>query len=773
MRFFLLFIVLLYSLCINAQSYVISGTIKSKETGETIIGASVSANQNLTLSNDYGFYSLSLEKKSHKIVYSALGKLRYEVAVNLTKDTIINVLLSDDEATELQEVIVTSNTNDRSLTNPVMGIEKLSTEEIKNIPVLLGERDLLKTIQLLPGIKSAGEGNSGFFVRGGSADQNLIVLDEATVYNAAHLLGFFSVFNSDAIKDISVYKGSMPAQYGGRLSSVVDLRMNDGNNQNFAVTGGVGLISSKLTIEGPIQKDVSSFLISGRRTYADLFLKLSKDSTLNNNKLYFYDFNTKANFNLNEKNKIYFSGYFGKDNFTLGNAFGIDWGNATGTVRWNHIFNSKLFSNTSFIYSNYNYEIIINPGEDEGLKIVSRIRDLNVKQDFQWNINQRNNAKFGFNVIYHNIHPGEVVPNSELSNVNPQKMEDRYSFENALYLNNNWKTTNRLNISYGLRLSVFSAVGKGDFYDVNKEGIITDTLKFGKGEIVKNYINPEPRLSASYLLNNSSSIKAGYVRNIQNLHLISNSTSTNPTDKWIASNNFIRPEISDQISLGYYKDLHNNIFELNIETYYKWLKNQIDYRNGANITNSLQPIEQMILFGIGRAYGIEMLFKKKVGKLTGWVSYTLSKTERKINQINNNQWYNARQDRTHDLAIVANYEINKKWNISSNWIFYTGDAVTFPAGKYSINGVTAYYFTERNAQRMPNYHRLDLNANVVLKKTKKFSSELSFGIYNAYGRENAYIINFRDNKDNPNIVEAVQTSLFRFIPSISYNFKIR
>lgn len=772
-KYYFSFLLLFTVFVSNAQNVAVSGTIKSDETGETIIGAIISSGNEQNISNDYGFYSLSLPNGLHTITFSALGKQSSSYTLNLSKDTVINVLLADVDATQLEDVIVTSNTNARSLRNPVMGLEKLSTEEIKNVPVLLGERDLLKTIQLLPGIKSAGEGNSGFFVRGGSADQNLIVLDEATVYNAAHLLGFFSVFNSDAIKDVSVYKGSMPAQYGGRLSSVVDLKMNDGNNQNFAMTGGIGLISSRLTVEGPIQKEKSSFLISGRRTYADMFLKLSKDSALNNNKLYFYDFNAKTNFTLGKKDKLFLSGYFGKDKFTIGNAFGINWGNATGTLRWNHIFNNKLFSNTSFIYSNYNYQIQISPGEEDGLSIVSNIRDINLKQDFQWNINSKNNLKFGINIIHHTIQPGEVIPNSAFANVNRIKLDDRYSFENAVYANNNWKVNNRLNVSYGVRLSVFSALGDGIFYDVDYDGNITNTYEYKKWEVVKNYINPEPRVSASYLINNTSSLKTGYVRNVQNLHLISNSTSTNPTDKWVASNNFIKPEISDQVSLGYYKDIADFKYEINAETYYKWLQNQIDYRNGANITNSLQPIEQMLLFGIGRAYGIETQFKKKTGKLTGWVSYTLSKTEKKIDQINNNQWYNARQDRTHDLAIVATYELNPRWTLSGNWIFYTGDAVTYPAGKYSINGVTTYYYTERNSHRMPNYHRLDLSANVVLKKTKKFSSELSFGVYNAYGRENPYVINFRDNKDNPNIVEAVQTSLFRFIPSISYNFKLK
>ena len=768
----LLLVILAMLTCMQGYSqekFTISGTVRVQKTGETIIGASIKAGDAGTFSNDYGFYSISLPAGKYTFEVSGVGMLIYTQSIELGNDMTLNIALEDEPKT-LDNITITATSKNRSLSSPQMGIERLSTKEIRNIPVLLGERDVLKTVQLLPGIKAAGEGNSGFFVRGGAADQNLILLDEATVYNASHLLGFFSTFNSDAIKDVTVYKGGMPAQYGGRLSSVLDIKMNDGNNQDYNVSGGIGLISAKLNVEGPIQKDRSSFLITGRRTYADMFLKLSNDSALKNNTLYFYDLNAKLNYNIGDKDRLYLSGYFGKDVLAAGQTFGLDWGNATGTLRWNHIFSNKLFSNTSFIFSNYNYNISIRNGANE-FDIFSQIRDLNLKQEFQWYINNKNNIRFGLNSVHHTIRPGEVRPSSGQSSINLSLLQKRYSWENALYFTNTWKATDKINLTYGLRLTSFSILGEGDFYNIDNEGSVTDTLSYTKGAFIKTYINPEPRVAASYQLNETSSVKASYVRNVQNLHLISNSTTSSPTDKWVASTNIIKPEVSDLFAVGYYKNLWDNNYELTFETYYKTMQNQIDYRDGANVFINSDAIETQLLFGKGRAYGIELQFKKKAGKLTGWLSYTLSKTEKRINGINNNKWYNARQDRTHDLALVASYQISKKWTISANWIYYTGNAVTFPAGKYHVNDQTYFYYTDRNGYRMPSYHRLDLGATWVLKQRKRFSSELSFSLYNAYGRENAYTISFRESEDNPGKTEAVQLALFKYIPSVSYNFK--
>ena len=767
-KHFFCFLIFLFSgSAATAQKFTISGTISSGAKGETLIGATVRAGKTGTTSNDYGFYSITLEKGTYTLEISAVGMKTDSRKIEVTENTVLNVAL-DNADNELNNVVVTA-ANRRSLSSPQMGVEKLTTQEIKNIPVLLGERDILKTVQLLPGIKSAGDGNSGFYVRGGAADQNLILLDEAPVYNASHLLGFFSTFNSDAIKDITMYKAGMPAQYGGRLSSVLDIKMNDGNNKDYNVSGGIGLISAKLNVEGPIEKDKSSFLITGRRTYVDMFLKLSNDSTINSNKLFFYDLNAKVNYSLGKKDKLFLSGYFGRDNLGVGNTFGLSWGNATGTIRWNHIYNSKLFSNTSMIFSNYDYNISIRSGATD-FDIFSQIRDWNLKHEMQWYANSKNSIRFGFNSIVHTIRPGEVTADAA-STINSSFLQKRYSWDNAIYATNTWKASEKINLTYGLRLTAFSIMGKGDFYNIDADGKVTDTLRYDKGDVVKTYVNLEPRLALSYQLNSSSSVKASYIRMTQNLHLISNSTTSSPTDKWLASTNIIKPEISDQVSVGYYKNLFDNQYELSVETYYKTMQNQVDYRDGANIYVNSDAIESQLLFGKGRAYGLEWLFKKKRGKFTGWLSYTLSKTQRQIDGINSNQWYNARQDRTHDIALVGSYQLNKKWNISANWIYYTGDAVTFPAGKYRVDGQTVYYYTERNGYRMPAYHRLDIGATLQLKQRKRWGSELTFSLYNAYGRENAYSIAFRDNKDDPDKTEAVQTALFKFIPSVSYNFK--
>lgn len=753
----------------NQEKRTISGTIKSASTGETLIAATIRAagTKYATSSNEYGFYSLTIPQGNYTISVNAIGAKSYKVNVDVNKNLSLNVAL-EDELNELETVTITTNSAKRNIDNPQMGMERLSISETKNVPVLLGERDVIKTLQLLPGVKTSGEGSGGFFVRGGGADQNMILLDEAPVYNASHLLGFFSTFNSDAIKNVTLYKSGMPAQYGGGLSSVLDVKMNDGNNQKFGVSGGVGLIAARINVEGPIQKEKSSFLISARRTYADMFLKLSNDSATKNAKLYFYDLNLKANYILGDKDRLFISGYFGKDVLGADNVSGINWGNATSTLRWNHVFNNKLFSNTSVIFSNYDYKIQ-STDDENSLSLFSQIQDWNFKEDMQWYANDKNTVSFGLNSIYHTIKPGEVQATGNSGFIS-QNLQNRYSLENALYASNTWKAGTALSFTYGVRVSAFSILGKGEYYTLDNAGNVTGSASYKKGEMVKTYVNFEPRFAAALQLNESTSLKASYVRNAQNLHLISNSNSSSPTDRWVASTNIIRPELSDQVSLGYYKNLGNDKYELTVETYYKTLQNQIDYRNGADIYTN-KPIETQLLYGKGRAYGAEFLLKKKTGKLTGWIAYTISKSERKIDGINDNQWYNARQDRTHDISLVSMYQLSKKWSLSANWVFSTGNAVTFPNGKYKLLGHSYFYFSERNADRMPSYHRLDLGATRLLKQTKKFSSELNFSLYNAYGRENAYRITFRDKETDPNRTEAIKTTLFRFVPSVSYNFK--
>jgi hypothetical protein len=753
----------------TTQKFSLHGAVRSAKSGESIIGATISVvgTSTATTTNEYGFYSLTLEEGHYSLQFSAIGLRTRQVAVDLAKDSELSVAL-EEESRELAPVTVTASTTAMSRKAPQMSMERINVQSVRNLPVIFGERDILKTIQLLPGVKSAGEGNSGFYVRGGTADQNLILLDEAPVYNPSHLLGFFSTFNSDAIKNVTLYKGGMPAQYGGRLSSVVDIKMNEGNNQDIDVSGGIGLIASRLMVEGPLQKGRSSFLISGRRTYADLFLRLLGDSSLRRVRLYFYDLNTKVNFKLGGKDQLYLSGYFGRDVLSQKELAGIDWGNATSTMRWNHLFNEKLFSNTSLIYSNYDYEIITNT-EATQYHIRSRIRDWNLKEEVQWYVDNRNTVSFGVNSIYHTIKPGEISVGTDVGTLS-DNLQDRYSVESAVYASNSWKASDKWNVSYGLRLSAFSILGEGDYYNVNTDGEVTDTMHYGRGEVVKTYIEPEPRISASYQLSHNSALKVSYTRNTQNLHLLSSSTSASPTDKWVANTNIIKPEKADQMAAGYYRTLSDPRYELSVEAYYKTMQNVIDYRNGAEIFTN-DPIETQLLFGKGRAYGVEWLLKKKTGRLNGWISYTLSKTERRIDGINNNEWYNARQDRTHDIAIVGMYELNSKWILSANWIYYTGDAVTYPSAKYRVDDQVYFYFSERNGYRMPNYHRLDLGATRQFKKRDKFSSELTFSLFNAYGHANAYQVSFRESKTDPSKTEAVQTSLFTFVPSISYNFK--
>jgi len=715
--------------------------------------------------NTYGFYSLTLPAGNYHINAQMIGYTTITQVVDLMKSQKIDFTLSE-KSNEVEEIVVTGERKDQNVTSTQMGEQRLNTKEIMSVPVLFGERDILKTIQLLPGIQPAGEGSSGFYVRGGAADQNLISLDGATVYNASHLLGFFSVFNSDAIKDVTVYKGNEPAQFGGRLSSVVDVSMNDGNAKKLDVSGGIGLIASRLTVEGPIVQDEGSFIISARRTYADEVAKglyavhVLRDSALKSPKLYFYDLNAKANYKLTDKDRVFLSGYFGQDVLGLG-SFGINWGNATGTFRWNHLFSDKLFLNTSLIFSNFGYNI--SAGND--LNIVSRIQDYEAKQDYDYYLSDVSTIKFGFSSTYHRIIPGITT----LSGTNVGTLENKNALENAVYISDKYSFNDRFSTEYGVRLNQFSLFGPGTFYSYDTDGSISDSVVKKATQIVKTYIALEPRLSCTYTLNEFSSLKASYARNTQNLHLLSNSTSGNPTDLWIPSSNNVKPEIADQVAFGYFRNFDENKFEFSSEVYYKNMQNQIDYKNGAQLSNS-NTVESQILTGSGRAYGLELYCKKKYGKLTGWVSYTLSRSELHIAGISDN-WYPAKQDRTHDVSVVGMYEINKKWSVSSTWVYYTGNAVTFPAGKYEVDGQTEFYIANHNANRMPSYNRLDIGATWIRKKTAKFESSWTFSIYNVLMHDNAYSISFETDPNNPTRTVAVQTTLFKIVPAFTYNFK--
>ncbi len=745
------------------QKFTISGTIKDKKNGETLIGVTVFP---LEISgvgascNEYGFYSLTLPEGKYHIVYSSIGYKSDTTLIDL-KANIKSDRFMVDNSMALKEVVITADKKVDNVKQTKIGVEKIDMQEIAKLPVIFGEKDILKTIQLLPGVKSAGEGNAGFFVRGGSADQNLILLDEAPVYSASHLLGFFSTFNSDALKDVTIIKGNSPAQYGGRLSSVLDVKMKEGNNQKYNVSGGLGLIASRLSVEGPIVKDKGSFIISGRRTYADFFLKLTDE--YKDNSLYFYDFNAKANYKINDKNRIFLSGYFGRD--VLGfSGFGIDWGNQTGTLRWNSIINPKIFSNTSIIFSDYSYKGSITSGEST-LSIKSEIKDWTLKEEFQYYPNSKNTIRFGFQSIYHNLIPKRFNGNG----LNEAQKNARYAWDNAGFVNNTMEISKSFTLDYGLRFSAYSILG-GDTYNIYDQGVLIKSVVLSSSEIGETYYNFEPRLQFNLLLNQNSSIKGGYARNTQHMHLLSNSTGSSPTDQWIGNSYNIKPEISDQLSLGYFRNLKGTKYQFSVESYFKNLKNQVDYKNGADI-NSAQDIESELLYGKGMAYGVEFLLKRTEGKFTGWIGYTLSKTERQINGINEGKWYNAPQDRTHDLSIVGMYDLSERWSLSALFVYSTGNSVTFPSGKYEMGGSTVFYYTERNGYRMPSYHRLDFGATYTKPHKKNFVSSWNFSLYNVYGRENAYTITFANSKSDPTKTIATQTSLFRWVPSITYNFK--
>lgn len=766
MRFKVLLLILPFAIFSNAQlKRTLSGTISDAETGETLTGATVVIDSiSGTASNVYGFYSLEASQGKHIVTVKFIGYQTLVDTIDLQSNQSRNFKLFSGLA--LDEFVVSSVRSNENVISASTGVQQLQVSEIKKIPVLFGEQDVLKTLTLTPGVKSIGEGNGGLYVRGGSNSQNLILLDEATVFNANHLLGFFSTFNSDAIKDLTLYKGTAPAEYGGRLSSVMDVRMKDGNNQHWGVNGGIGLISSRLAIEGPLVKNKGSILLSARRTYADMFLLLSPDENIKNSSLYFYDLNLKANYQLDEKNKLFLSGYFGRDVLGFSGRFGIDWGNSTGTLRWNRIWNPRLFSNTTLITSNYDYKIGIEFG-DIDFQIRSNIKNNQLKQEFQYFINDNNTLNFGYSGIYHQITPGQISAEAG-SGQNFTTLEDRNGLEHSLYISNHSKYSGRFSFDYGLRANLFQLIGPGTYYTY-QNGITTDSIVSGSG-VVKSYLYVEPRANVSYIISPAQSLKFSYTRNTQHLHMLSNATSSTPTDIWLMSGVNVKPEISDQWSLAFNQNFREDMYKFSAETYYKWMQNQIDLKDGADIMAN-EHVEGEILYGNGRAYGLELMLSKVYGSFTGWIGYTLSRTELNIPGINYSEWYPARYDATHDLSIVGIYTLSDRWSFSGSWVYRTGNAVTFPSGKYEVDGEVLFYYTERNGYRMPDYHRMDLGATYTFKKKRKFESSLNFSIYNAYGQKNAFSIDFEQDPDDPSKTQAVKTYLFTYMPSVTYNFK--
>ena len=762
------------------NKFTISGTVHDAKTGEALIGSTVFVKElsnTGTSTNGYGFYSLTLPEGKYNVSTQFLGYEKKDTVIELHQNVKLNFEIKE-VFIGLKQVNIISERENKNVVSTEMSTQKIKIKEINSIPVLFGEKDILKTIQLLPGIKSVSEGNTGFYVRGGSADQNLILLDEANVYSPSHLLGFFSVFNSDAIKDITVYKGGIPAEYGGRISSVLDVKMNDGNSKNYGITGGIGLISSRLTVEGPIKKDKGSFMVSGRRTYADLFLKLSNNTDIKNTALYFYDLNLKANYQISEKDKIFLSGYFGRDvlNRTAAQnaAMGISWGNGTGTLRWNHLFNEKLFLNSSFIYSNFDNTITLGAG-DAQFQIKSTIQDYALKENFAYFINANNTLKFGFEATNHTFVPGEVTLDTATTALTGRiplgrTIEPKHALEGGIYISDEIALGALWKINYGLRYSQFAAIGPGTVYSYDDAALITDSTIYKSNDIIKTYGGLEPRISATFLINENSSLKTSYNRINQYLHLLSNTTSETPVDLWVPSSTIIKPQIGDQVDLGYFRNFDDNKFETSVEVYYKDMKNQIEYKPGADLRFNT-TVESQLLFGKGTAFGIELFVKKKYGKLNGWIGYTLSRSLKKFDGIDNGTTFPAKQDIIHDISVVGIYELNSKWTVSATWVYWTGNAVTFPSGKYEINGQVISLYSERNGYRMPAYHRLDIGATWQQKKTEKFESSWNFSIYNAYGRQNAYSISFQPDPNDASKMQAVQLSIFRWIPSVTYNFK--
>ncbi|MFV5688292.1 TonB-dependent receptor [Flavobacterium sp. ZT3R25] len=782
-------VVLLSSLSSFSQNkFTLSGTIIDANSNETLIGVNIVIPELKTgvTTNEYGFYSITVPKGNYTVQITYLGYQTIEESINLEQN-IKNIFKLISNETLLKEVVITDTKTKTDIRKPEMSVNKLSISAIKKMPVVLGEVDVLKSILLLPGVTNAGEGASGFNVRGGGADQNLILLDEATIFNSSHVFGFFSVFNPDAIKDLKLYKGGIPARFGGRASSVLDIYQKDGNSKGFHVNGGIGLISSRILAEGPLVKDKGSFLIGGRSSYAHLFLKLSKDQK--NNSAYFYDLNTKLSYKLNPNNNLYLSGYFGRDVFSLNKSFTNIYGNSTLNLRWNHLFSDKLFSNLSLIYSDYYYGLDL---DFVGFKWDSGIKNYNIKYDFKNYISDKFKLNYGVSTIYYDFNPGTIRPSDLNSGINFDQLDKKYAFEPALYMNADQEISNKISLSYGLRYSMFYRLGQStvNIYADNNPVTFNPDLQiyekatpigtkfYNKNKVIESFNNLEPRFSLAYQINDDQSVKASYNRMVQYLQLISNTSSPTPLDVWTPSDNFIKPQIADQVALGYFKNFKEGVYSLEVETYYKKVKNRLDYIDGADLIAN-KAIEQIILNGELRSYGLEIMFRKNEGKLSGWISYTLSKSEQQTpgrtpieTGINNGNWYNSVYDKLHNIAITSSYNLNEKWSFGANFVLQTGQPVTYPNGQYEYLGVTVPSYGLRNENRLPAYHHLDIAATLTPRKNndRNWKGEWVFSIYNLYNRKNAASINFRQNIDT-GTNEAVKTSIFGVVPAVSYNFK--
>lgn len=776
------------------QKFTLSGTVSEATSNESLIGVTIAISElkTGTTTNEYGFYSITLPEGQYQVVVTYLGFQEVVRTINLNKNLKQDFNLIE-QAEELQEVVVTEDVERLDIRKPQMSVTSLAAKTIKQIPVVLGEADVIKSLILLPGVTSAGEASSGFNVRGGAADQNLILLDEATVFNSSHLFGFFSVFNPDAIKDVKLFKGGIPARYGGRVSSVLEIFQKEGNSKDVKVSGGIGAVASRLLVEGPIQKDRTAFLIGGRASYAHLFLPLFDV----NNKAYFYDLNTKINHKINENNSIFLSGYFGRDLFNVSDRFVNVYGNAVGNFRWNHLFSDKLFSNLSLIYSDYYYGLEL---DFVGFEWNSGIQNFNLKYDLKHYLNDKFQLNYGINSIYYVFNPGKIVPNSSDSGIVEEQLTKKYANENAAYVDVEHQISENLSIEYGLRVSQFNRFGQDELYVyennnpvefdpftlVYREAEPIDSISSSRSETLKSFVNLEPRISVSYNFKENNSIKASYTRLAQYLHLLSNTSSPTPLDVWTPSGPFVEPQLLDQFAIGYFRNIKDGAYSLETEAFYKDIQNRIDYIDGANLIAN-NAIERVILNGQARAYGLEFLIRKNTGRFKGWLAYTLSRSEQRTpgrdlnidsgrsnleTGINLGDWYSTPYDKTHDLSLYGSFDLNDKWNFNANFIYQTGQPTNYPVGQFEFEGVNVPYYGLRNKERLPDYHRLDISAILTPKRNrrKKIQSEWVFSIYNLYSRKNAASINFRENEDTGRN-EAIRTSIFGIIPSVTYNFK--
>ena len=761
--------------------YTISGYVKDSATGESVIGATVTVvgQQKATTSNAYGFYSITLDEGAYELSVAHVSYQTALLPVALDGNKEWNISLVS-KTSAMTEVVVYSRRRDANVQNAQMGRLDLSAAQIKSVPALLGEVDVLKTIQLLPGVQNAGEGNAGFYVRGGGPDQNLIMLDDAVVYNTGHLFGFFSIFNADAIKNTSLIKGGMPAQYGGRLSSVLDIAMKDGNMKEFGAEGGIGLIASRLSLQGPLVKDKASFILSGRRTYIDALVKpfVKETSDFHGSGYYFYDLNAKVNYRFNDRNRLFLSGYFGRDVFDFNNTSrsfkaNIPWGNATATLRWNHVFGPKLFANTTLVYNDYKFKF---GAAQESFEVAmsSGIRDVSAKIDFDYYASPQHRLKFGLISTYHKFTPNVFSGRQDSTEFNPPNEGAKYAIENALYVQDDWDVSDKLKVAAGLRWSAFDQVGPYTKFTRDADANKLDSTTYGNFEKVVHYGGVEPRLTFRYTLNSTSSVKGSVSRNLQFIHLVSNAGSTLPTDLWVPSTFRVRPQISWHYAGGVFKNFGNNAYETSIEVYYKKMQNQIEFKEG--YTPSFRDVEEDFTFGKGWSYGAEFFVNKTAGRLTGWMGYTLSWTWRQFDALNEGTKFPAKYDRRHDLSVVATYELNKKWKLGGVFVYGTGNATSLPERFYFVEGVLTQEYSGINQYRLPAYHRMDLSATYtpVPKKEKKVKSSWVFGVYNTYSRMNPYFI-YYDQSGNPLDgslkVEARQVSLFPLLPSVTWNFQ--